>query len=394
MNFLINNIGWFFCITIISVLALIGYKVDKKEKQQNNIEKKQIPENNDKSEEKIEQKNDLFDDPIFEKPEEKQQNNDNDIENNMADLYEPLEPIQNENNVMNTLEIPQFGNEQENNTIEDLYQPLQPIQEENMQQQEIINNNTQSQEQTENINQLDQQQEIAPSNNEEIPEIENIDNDLKTKEPTQNEQIISNQQIVPDINNSENLNISLQDLEDKNNTKSIEINQISSNILENQEVIEKNIEQVQNQEINENAVQSETQNYKTSENNEVKELQYDNIEDTEIKNIEQEEKNIRFDNEVNEEKYDNLEQTPNDIKENIEETDIIQPIQNSENEANKKDMSQFDNKEQNYVGEIPEIFTQTETNNSVEQPNLKKIENNNEESNLYTNSYDDDIWKF
>ena len=57
-------------------------------------------------------------------------------------------------------------------------------------------------------------------------------------------------------------------------------------------------------------------------------------------------------------------------------------------------MFKFNNEEQNYSGEIPEIFVQNEINNQEEQPNLQKIENNNQESNLFNNSYDDDIWKF
>ena len=42
MDFLINNMGWFFCIAIVAVLAFIGYKADSKEKKQNNTNNKYI----------------------------------------------------------------------------------------------------------------------------------------------------------------------------------------------------------------------------------------------------------------------------------------------------------------------------------------------------------------
>ena len=219
MDFLINNIGWFFCIAIVSVLALIGYKADSKEKQ-SNANPKYIPKKEDVNEkyneEQTPKKDEFYYNPTNENNEETK------IENDMKNIVqEENRTIENNDNKIN-------------DEMADLYEPLKPMQgsQENEQQEEQIDQSSNNEEKTIVENQT---KEIDQP----IDQQTNVINNVQPEEP---------QQIVPDINNLENLNISLEELENKNYNALL--NKING-IKEEQPANENNIqpeEQIEHQE--------------------------------------------------------------------------------------------------------------------------------------------------
>lgn len=250
MDFLINNIGWFFCIAIVSILALIGYKADTKEKKQNNTNNKYIPKEQtyeDIPEETKEEQNkeDAFyynaQDEI--KPIE---NNESQIDEEMAALYEPLHPMQSQNKTEETIE------KQEENPINDLYYSELP-------------------------------KEFAQ----------------ETQQPIEQEEPV---QIVPDINNLENLNISLQDLENKNYNQLLskmnkQEEQIQSEVQEN-EIVQQNDNQSMEQndtDANQETHRTTQQEYPTSLNNEINQIseqQADQNQESQQYQIEENNRNV------------------------------------------------------------------------------------------------------
>lgn len=345
MNFLINNIGWFFGIAIVSILALIGYKADNKEKQQSNTNPKYIPKDEKINELKQEinnkeklQNDDFYYNPTESTNEQPKENIEND---EMADLYEPLNPIQNESTNKNIEKT-----EEKSNVQVEQYQ----------------------------------KEEIKPTLND-----------------TQQEQ---SQQIVPDFNNIENLNISLQDLENKKYNDLL--NKINDNITpEPKEIVQNNEEPqqetIQNNEIPQQEIEQQInepqQNIENlNENNDIKGQEND------IEN------NSQFVNEVSEPQQEQTVQETQNTEE-ISNQEIPQEqnnnqnnIEESKNENQEINEFAFNQPESNYTGEIPEIFSNVEQNNEMsEQSQLEKIENTNDEqieTNLNNQSNDDDIWKF
>lgn len=384
MDFLINNIGWFFCIAIVSILALIGYKADKKEKQQNNTSNKYIPKEEPTYEETpIEPKEEKKEeDNFYYNPQEEiksiennepQMSTKNEMDEEMAALYEPLPPMQDQNKPE---ENPNENSKDQ--SLENLYYVEPP------KEQEMPNQINEQQEQT-------VQQNIQPE-----PQAETV------QEPTQ---------IVPDINNLENLNISLQDLENKN------YNQLLNKINQQEPMPE--LKQDSQTEIQENRIEPEpkTGAISTEQNNNqyvqessgnTQQIEQSNIENQTNQTIEpqnifeqtvptveptqdveqistQQEQNIENTNpEINEHQFDN------EINNEIEST--AQPEQN--------DVFAFNAQENKYEGAIPEIFeTNQQNNDSINDTSyLEKAENSNNETNnetnLYNDSIDDDIWKF
>ncbi len=340
MDFLINNIGWFFCIAIVSILALIGYKADTKEKKQNNTNNKYIPKEQtyeDIPEETKEEQNkeDAFyynaQDEI--KPIE---NNESQIDEEMAALYEPLHPMQSQNKTEETIK------KQEENPINDLYYSELP-------------------------------KEFAQ----------------ETQQPIEQEEPV---QIVPDINNLENLNISLQDLENKNYNQLLskmnkQEEQIQSEVQEN-EIVQQNDNQSLEQndtDANQETHRTTQQEYPTSLNNEINQIseqQADQNQESQQYQIEENNQNV----ENTREKYNEYNNETNDIE-----------IESSEQQD---DQFAFNTQENKYEGEIPEIFTNAQQNNEqIKETNyLERAENSNteteNETNLYNDSIDDDIWKF
>lgn len=373
MDFLINNIGWFFCIAIVSILALIGYKADKKEKQQNNTSNKYIPKEEPTKEIKEEIQEQKVEDNFYYNPQEEikpiennepQMSTQNEMDEEMAALYEPLPPIQNQNKPE---ENPNENSKDQ--SLENLYY-VEPPKEQEM------------------PNQINEQQEQT------------------VQEPTQ---------IVPDINNLENLNISLQDLENKN------YNQLLNKINQQEPMPE--LKQDSQTEIQENRIEPEpkTGTISTEQNNNqyvqessgnTQQIEQSNVESQTNQTIEpqkifeqtvapveptqdveqittQPEQNIENTNpEINEHQFDN------EINNEIEST--AQPVE----QQPQNNIFTFNPQETNYSGEIPEIFaTNQQNNDSINDTSyLEKAENSNNKTNngtnLYNDSIDDDIWKF
>lgn len=340
MSFLINNMGWFFCIAIVGILALIGYKADSKEKQSNDSPK-YIP-NKENTNEKIKEEttDDFYYNPIQENK------NDNNFEYNLDNSK------QKENKTIDN----------NNNKIEegmaDLYEPLEPIQ------------NTQKIEQ--------EQKTIQETNNEIISDY--VTNDIKTEEP---------EQITANVNNIENLNISLEDLENKNYKNLLsKINKSEMNTQENKQLNDQDDIQTNNETTLENN-NTEAINTTSSENVQENPSQ----EETTEEDINYEH---QFENEI---QIEQNEQENNDIQEqNNEETnqtlDTSQENESQIVENNQIDQFEFNKEKPSYDGAIPEIFTNIEQNNET----INHLENTNIEqendTNLYNNSMDDDIWKF
>lgn len=435
MDFLINNAGWFFCIVIVSILALIGYKADKKEKQQSNnvesIPKKEITNIQQPEQEQQEENNDLYYGPIEEK---KQDTFSTDIDTeNMEDLFEPLSPITNSAPTEQPKEeINYEQNIVENETYNSQSQLInEPIPNEpnniidpnlnEFNNEPILNENYNSQPQQ--INEIPNEQ-----NNDQYQTITEL-NEIQNNEPIENPEPSQNnieqptqqlEQIVPDLNNVENLNISSQDLENKNSH--IEMNQQPQE--ENVQVQNQNIEQpndiqpepineikdVQEEQINEQ-IQSEVNDYQalppaesiSNEPNNIEEPipnEFDNNQPQPINGITNEQNNAQESmNEFVEHEFDNevTEEDPQNQEAPVQEM----PIEESIDQNTASEQFGFNTVEQNYSGEIPEIFGQQNSNtnnNQTQQVDLNEPENLNnvqeKTTGLYSDSIDDDIWKF
>lgn len=367
MDFLINNIGWFFCIAIVSILALIGYKADKKEKQQNNTSNKYIPKEESSYEKTPTETKDESkeEDNFYYNPQEEikpiennepQMSTKNEMDEEMAALYEPLPPMQDQNKLE---ENPKENSKDQ--SLEDLYY-FDPIKE---QDQEQIPNQIEEPTIEQNI-QLDPQTET-------------------TQEPTQ---------IVPDINNLENLNISLQDLENKN------YNQLLNKM--NQQEPTQELNQGSQTEIHDNPIDQEPQANITSmeqdnnENQQEQSLDQQEIQEQTVSTVEptQEEEQISTQPEQN------TENTGSEINKHHFDNEINNEIESEQQPVEQNDAFAFNTQENKYEGEIPEIFANNQQNNdSINDTSyLEKSENSNNETNnetnLYNDSIDDDIWKF
>ncbi len=355
MDFLINNIGWFFGIAIVSILALIGYKADNKEKQQNNNNNKYIPKEISTYEET----------PIENKNEEYKNNIEDKSTNDIPDTF------QNEEEMLK---------QEDNSDMEDLFAPLTPSQTTTI--PDNINNENEKDE-----NPIYNQE---PANTQEIEQQNNVQNN--------NEQVKIQEQIVPNINNIENLNISLQDLENKkynellnkvNNQQEQTSQEITKNIEESPipetPILENNLEQENNNEIHNEENINEEQN--TIEPQQTTNEIPENIQTQE--NVSKEQTNVEQSQETISEKENQIDEQPEIPQEQNE---------NVTNQNNGINDFTFNQPEQNYTGEIPEIFSNIEQNNEIQnQSQLEKIENTNngqEKTNLYDQSIDDDIWKF
>lgn len=371
MDFLINNIGWFFCIVIVSILALIGYKADKKEKQQDNTNDKYIPKEEptyeetpiEPKEENKEEDNFYYNQQEEIKPmenNEPQTSTQNEIDEEMAALYEPLPPMQDQNKKEES---------SKDQSLEDLYY-FDPVKEQ--ERQEI--------------------QEQIPNQIEEPAIEQNIKLETSSQEPTQ---------IVPNINNLENLNLSLQDLENKKYNQLLnKMNQLEPTQELNQdsqtEIRDNSI--VQEQKVDDTSMEQNNNEYIQETSESTQQMNQENNEDEQEQLPEQQEMQEQTMSSL--EPTHETEQNLKDAQQEINEHQFDNEIASEQQTVEQNDVFAFNAQENKYEGAIPEIFeTNQQNNDSINDTSyLEKAENSNNETNnetnLYNDSIDDDIWKF
>ncbi len=284
MEILINNIGWFFCIVIVTVLALIGYKADKKEKKQSNNNEKNslMDEHIEKPQEEVKTNNiqEINNDIYYTSTNENEEDIfKTDIDNsNMADLFEPLNPVQYNDSVEQKIEEPDKNQDQ---TINEIQDPSP--------------NNTKQE-----IKELEQ---IVPN----LDNIENLDlsfQDLENKENNENknqqeetkeQNTIGNAQIEYEI--SENKNTSKEEIKNQNSNQNEKLEQETSNEINNQQ--QNSTEQTKSDETN----QIEKNNNQNPQENEKNEFEFNKPEPNYTGEIPE----IFIQNQVSDNKEENIE---------------------------------------------------------------------------------------
>lgn len=242
--------------------------------------------------------------------------------------------------------------------------------------------------------------------------ISNIEEKQKNKEYNSINNDISSP-YFNNFSNIESLNMSLEDLEKKNYNeiinKKIEEKEIIPDFTNSNDYLDETLANTINHEFdneveqntniidNENMTENKNQE-KNVENpvNQVNELEISNEENVD-------EKSEKIDNIIPEIDSETNAQTENVIpapeqvwQTQTEDSEIIQ----QENKEETDSAWEFNKDEEKYEGEIPELFGNIETNDNDEKSEIdhwEKFENTESEhqnSNIYSNSTDDDIWKF